>query len=68
MLVVSEKANERTVNRIIGDIGAEFGRDVSYALFTKDDFSYRMGMGDKLIRDIFDFPHKIILDKIGIGK
>lgn len=66
MLVVSEKTNERRVNRIIADIGAEFGRDVSYALFTKDDFSYRLGMGDKLIRDIFDFPHKIILDKIGL--
>src|SRR3989344_694713 len=68
MLVVSEKINDRKVNRIIADIGAEFGRDVSYALFTKDDFSYRLGMGDKLIRDIFDFPHRVILDKIRIGK
>lgn len=68
MLIVSEKQNEKAVQKTIADIGAEFGREVSYALFTKDDFTYRRSMGDKLIRDIFDFPHKIILDKLGIGK
>jgi hypothetical protein len=68
MLIVSEKQNERAIQKTIADIGAEFGREVSYALFTKDDFSYRLNMGDKLIRDIFDFPHKVILDKLGIGK
>ncbi|MES2059787.1 MAG: hypothetical protein V4438_02025 [Patescibacteria group bacterium] len=68
MLVVSEKQNDKIIQKTIADISTEFGRDISYALFTKDDFSYRMNMGDKLIRDIFDFPHKIILDKIGVGK
>ncbi|HEY4512848.1 MAG TPA: hypothetical protein VJH63_04355 [Candidatus Paceibacterota bacterium] len=68
MLIVSEKANEKRIAKTVADIGVEFGRDVSYALFTRDDFSYRLGMGDKLLRDIFDFPHKVILDKIGIGK
>ncbi len=68
MLVVSEKPNQRRIERLIADIGAEFGREVSYALFTKDDFSYRLGMGDKLLRDIFDFPHRVILDKIGLAK
>jgi predicted transcriptional regulator len=68
MLVVSEKSNEKKIDKIIAEIGSEFGRDISYALFSKDDFVYRKSMGDKLIRDIFDFPHKIILDRIGISK
>ncbi len=65
MLVVSDRPDERKIAKAISDISSEFGRDVSFALLSTTDFSYRMSMGDKLVRDIFDFPHKVILNKIG---
>jgi len=65
MLIVSDKPDEKKVAKAVSEIGAEFGREVSFALFSSTDFSYRMSMGDKLIRDIFDFPHRVILNKIG---
>jgi hypothetical protein len=66
MLVVSDRPDERKIAKAISDISSEFGRDVSFALLSTSDFSYRMSMGDKLVRDIFDFPHKVILNKIGL--
>lgn len=68
MLIVSDRPDEKKLQKVIGDISSEFGRDVSFALLSSADFSYRMSMGDRLIRDIFDFPHRVILDKIGLNK
>ena len=37
-----------------------------YAAFGTEDFAYRFGMYDKFIRDIVDYPHERLIDKIGI--
>ncbi len=66
MLIVSDKPDEKKVGKAVSEISAEFGREVSFALFSSEDFSYRMNMGDKLVRDIFDFPHRVLLNKIGL--
>ena len=34
---------------------AELGRELRYASFTTEDFKYRVGVYDRLIRDVFDF-------------
>ncbi len=66
MLLVSDKPDEKKLKKILMEIESEFGREVSFALLSSQDFTYRLGMGDKLIRDIFDFPHKVVLNKIGL--
>jgi len=33
---------------------------------TIDEFNYRFGMNDRFLKDIFDYPHKNIIDKIGV--
>jgi hypothetical protein len=40
---------------------AEIGAEIVYATFTTKDFNYRLNMYDKLVRDILDFPHEIVL-------
>jgi hypothetical protein len=42
------------------------GKELRYAFFSTDEFKYRMSMYDKLVRDILDYPHKVLLDKLGI--
>jgi hypothetical protein len=54
------------LERAIRDIESEVGKELTYAAFKTDDFIYRLGMYDKFIRDILDYPHEKILDKIGI--
>ena len=45
---------------------SEIGKELRYSYFTTDDFNYRNGMCDKLTRDILDYPHKKLVNKLGI--
>lgn len=68
LLLVSDRPDEKKLKKILAEMESEFGREVSYALLSTEDFRYRLGMGDKLVRDVFDFPHKVILNKIGLSE
>lgn len=66
MIIVGDRLDERTLARAAQAIEAELGREIRYASFTTDDFSYRRGIYDRLIRDVFDYPHQVLLDRIGL--
>ncbi len=66
LLVVGDHLDERSLSRTIGHIEAELGREVRYAAFTTEDFRYRMGVYDRLLRDILDYRHRVLVDKIGL--
>ncbi len=68
MLVVGDGINSASMEKAIRSIESDMGKDIRYTVLSTTDFSYRVSMNDKLIRDIFDFPHKILLDKIGLPK
>ena len=46
---------------------AEIGKEVRYAWMSTSDFFYRLNMSDRLLRDMFDYPHAIVLDRLDIG-
>ncbi len=66
ILVVGDKLDERTLSTSVHALEAELGRELRYACFTTEDFRYRVGVYDRLVRDVFDYPHRIIFDKIGM--
>ncbi len=66
ILIVGDGVKRGILEKTIKNLEAEIGRELTYAVFNTQDFTYRMGIYDKLIRDIFDFPHEKLLDKIGI--
>ena len=66
VLVVGDKLDERVLEASVRTLEAELGRELRFACFTTEDFRYRRGVYDRLLRDIFDFPHRILLDRIGI--
>ena len=66
MLVVGNNINKASLLNIIKSIEAELGKELLYAHFETEDFKYRLEMYDKLIRDVLDYPHKVLLDKIGL--
>jgi len=66
ILVVGDKLEDRPLESAIHMLEAELGRELRYAAFTTMDFRYRVGVYDRLIRDVMDYPHRAILDKIGI--
>lgn len=68
ILVVGDNLKEKVLERSIKSLEADLGREVRFASFTTDDFSYRMGLYDRLVRDIFDYPHQVLIDRIGITR
>lgn len=66
LLVVGDRLDERVLGTIVRALEAELGRELRYASFTTEDFRYRVGVYDRLVRDVFDYSHRTILDKIGL--
>lgn len=66
LLVVGDHLDERVLAACVRSLEAEFGREVRYASFATDDFRYRYGVYDRLLRDVFDYPHRLLIDKIGL--
>ena len=55
---------KNTLSSVIKSIEAELGKELTYAYFETQDYQYRLSMYDKLIRDVLDYPHQVLLDKI----
>jgi len=66
LLIVGEDLNLHKIESIIKNIEAEIGKEISYSAFETPDFEYRMGIHDRLVRDILDYPHVTLLDRLGI--
>ena len=66
VLLAMKKLNEHKVETAIRSLEAELGIEIRYAAMSSEELAYRVGMYDKLTRDVFDYPHTILVDKIGI--
>jgi DNA-binding transcriptional ArsR family regulator len=64
ILIVGDDLKKKSVENSLRCIEAEVGKELSYALFDTQDFIYRLNVYDKFVRDILDFPHEKILDKM----
>lgn len=66
LLVVGDALDERTLAKAVHTLEAELGREIRFASFATPDFRYRLGVYDRLLRDVFDYPHRLLIDKIGL--
>ena len=62
LLIVGDKMSRAKIEEGIKKLEAEIGAELVYAIFDVKEFNYRMKMYDKLVRDIIDFPHEVILE------
>lgn len=66
ILIVGEKIHEQGLASAIHVMEAELGRELSYACLSPEEYRYRTSIQDKLIRDVFDYEHEVILDRINL--
>ncbi len=66
LLVVGDNLRRGALDRIMKTMEAEIGKELTFASFETTDFHYRLSMYDKLIRDILDYPHQKLLDKLNL--
>jgi hypothetical protein len=62
LLIVGDKISRSKTEEGIRKLEAEIGTEIVYAIFDMKEFNYRLNMYDKLVRDIIDFPHEVILE------
>ena len=67
LLVVGDKLDEKALTNAVHAIEAELGRELRFASFSTEQFRYRLGVYDRLLRDLFDFPHRVVLDRVGLA-
>ena len=66
ILIVGDDLNLSKIEMVIKNIEAEIGKEIAYSAFETQDFEYRMGIHDRLVRDILDYPHVTLLDRLNI--
>ncbi|MEI7719611.1 MAG: hypothetical protein WCI89_00145 [bacterium] len=67
LLIVGDKIKERILRDALRKFEAEIGKEIRYAFLSTEDFLYRLNMNDKLVRDVLDYPHKVVLDRLNFG-
>jgi len=64
IVIIGEHINKARLKKFLSDIEAEAGKSVNYACMSTDEFRYRKNMFDKFIINVFEDPHKILVDKL----
>lgn len=66
LLLVGDKINSAKFNRFLKELEAEVGKEINCALMTVKEFNYRYGMYDRFVRDILDFKHEKLINKLKV--
>ncbi len=66
VLIVGDGLKKRAIDSLLRSIEAEVGKELSYAAFETIEFLYRVSVYDKLVRDVLDFKHDRVIDKLGV--
>ncbi len=66
LVLVGDRLKRGAIERAVKSMEAEIGRELNYAIFETSDFLYRLEAYDKFIRDLLDYPHEKIINKLGI--
>ncbi|OGG60229.1 hypothetical protein A3C89_00480 [Candidatus Kaiserbacteria bacterium RIFCSPHIGHO2_02_FULL_50_50] len=66
VLLAAKNPDLAKVENAIRSIEADIGKSIRFMLLETEDLQYRLGMYDKHTRDIFDYPHTVLTDKIGL--
>lgn len=66
LLIAMKKLDEKKIEAAIRTLESEIGIEIRYAAFTTEDLVYRVGMHDRLTRDVFDYPHELLVDRVDI--
>lgn len=66
LLIVGDSIRKSKMKSFIEWLEAEIGKELSYVAMSSTEFKYRIEMYDRFVRDILEFPHETVINKIGI--
>lgn len=65
VLLVGDALDVEMVESVVRILEAECGREIRYAVLSIDEYLYRLRVRDKVLRNILDYPHTVLMDKLG---
>jgi hypothetical protein len=66
VLIVGTDVDSTKLSRSLTRIEKTFGTELSYTHLTREEFDYRHNAYDRLIRDVLDYPHHVLIDEKNI--
>ena len=66
ILLVGDKLKKPVIEGVLRRLEAELGKKLVYGILETSEFEYRHGIYDKFIRDILDYPHLVVLNKLNL--
>lgn len=66
LLVVGDGIKRGAIDKAIRFVESKIGKELNYTVLTTKEFQYRKEMRDKFIRNILDYPHEKLLNKLGV--
>lgn len=66
VMLAMKKLSQTKIESAIRSLESEIGIEIRYICMSSEDLLYRVGMYDRLTRDVFDYKHQILVDKIGV--
>lgn len=67
LLVVGDNLNRKKIENVVKFFEAQLGKELQYAIFDTEEFVYRRDMYDKLLCDIFDGNHEVLISSSGLS-
>lgn len=68
LLIAGDHLKRNAIDHVVKGLEAEIGKELTYAAFEVQELLYRLGMFDRLLRDVMETPHRTLLDHIGFEK
>jgi hypothetical protein len=66
VLLVGDKLKKPIIEGVLRRLEAELGKELTYGILETPEFEYRFGIYDKFIRDVLDYPHLVVLNKLNL--
>jgi hypothetical protein len=63
IIIAVDGLNENRLESAVKALEPQVGREIRYAAFSTPEFKYRLTTQDRLLREVLDYPHLILLDK-----
>lgn len=66
LLIVGDGLDRKRLSNFLSRLEHTTGRTIGYSIMSSEEFNYRMSMFDRFLRDILEFPHQKLINKLNL--
>ncbi|QQG45633.1 MAG: hypothetical protein HYW89_01795 [Candidatus Sungiibacteriota bacterium] len=66
LLIVGDGIKKSLMEKFLEQVESELGRSLQYTVMDTAEFKYRLDMYDRFLRDILEYPHDKLINKLHV--